>query len=151
MSVLSQTASTDEPGSVIEMFPVHAQEHLESLLSAATPSTVVNDAPGDHGPVITGMQGIGVSTPIAAAVAAATSGFACVWHMPNGATFTMGMMSFTVATGISAADAGPMGKIVSDDGARPWSHRSIAPWQTSFDMSRCYPPAARGRQEQETF
>ena len=46
--------------------------------------------PGDHAEVVTGMQGCGVSTPIAAAVAAATCGLACVWHIPKGAMFTIG-------------------------------------------------------------
>jgi hypothetical protein len=37
------------------------------------------------------MQGMGVRTPIAAAVAAATIGFAGDMHMPNGIIFTIGM------------------------------------------------------------
>ena len=36
------------------------------------------------------MQGIGVSTPRAAAVAAATVGFAIELHIPNGMMFTIG-------------------------------------------------------------
>lgn len=39
------------------------------------PTRTVGD-PGDHGAGITGMHGIGVKTPNAAAVAAATAGFA---------------------------------------------------------------------------
>jgi hypothetical protein len=37
------------------------------------------------------MQGMGVRTPMAATVAAATIGFAGDMHMPNGMIFTMGM------------------------------------------------------------
>jgi hypothetical protein len=37
------------------------------------------------------MHGIGVSTPMAAAVAAATAGFAGDMHMPNGMMLTMGL------------------------------------------------------------
>jgi hypothetical protein len=37
------------------------------------------------------MQGIGVSTPNAAAVAAATAGLAGDIHIPNGMMFVMGM------------------------------------------------------------
>jgi len=48
-------------------------------------------APGAQGALVAGMQGIGVSTPDAAAVAEATVGLARDWHMPNGAIFTMGL------------------------------------------------------------
>lgn len=40
--------------------------------------------PGIQGAVVTGMQGIGVKTPNAAAVAEATVGFAGDEHMPKG-------------------------------------------------------------------
>ena len=43
-----------------------------------------------HGAAVAGRQGIGVRTPSAAAVAAATIGLAGLEHMPNGATFTIG-------------------------------------------------------------
>jgi hypothetical protein len=36
------------------------------------------------------MHGIGVNTPMAAAVAAATAGFAGDMHMPNGVMFAIG-------------------------------------------------------------
>jgi hypothetical protein len=45
------------------------------------------------------MQGIGVSTPNAAAVAAATAGFAGDMHMPNGMMFTKGTLSMMFASG----------------------------------------------------
>lgn len=44
-------------------------------------------APGAHGAAVTGMHGIGVSTPIAAAVTNATVGLARLVHMPNGMMF----------------------------------------------------------------
>jgi hypothetical protein len=37
------------------------------------------------------MQGCGVKTPEAAAVAAATMGLAGLWHRPKGAMFIIGM------------------------------------------------------------
>ena len=48
-------------------------------------------APATHGAGITGRQGMGVSTPRAAAVAAATVGFAIELHIPNGMMLTIGM------------------------------------------------------------
>jgi hypothetical protein len=94
---------------VISMLPVHVHEHFELLESAFTSSIVVSAAPGDQGPDTTGTQGMGVSAPMAAAVAAATSGFAWVWHISNGAMFTIGFMSMTVAAGLLSPLAGPMG------------------------------------------
>ena len=47
-------------------------------------------APGTHGAEVAGMHGMGVNTPIAAAVAAATAGFAGDMHMPNGMMFAIG-------------------------------------------------------------
>ena len=41
-------------------------------------------------PVVCGMQGYGVRTPSAAAVAAATCGFARDVHIPNGCMFDFG-------------------------------------------------------------
>jgi hypothetical protein len=46
--------------------------------------------PGTQGATVAGMHGIGVSTPRAAAVAAATVGLARLEHKPNGRTFTKG-------------------------------------------------------------
>jgi len=48
-------------------------------------------APGIQGAGVFGMHGIGVSTPNAAAVAAATIGFAMDIHMPKGMIFVIGM------------------------------------------------------------
>lgn len=56
--------------------------------------------PGDHGADITGIHGIGVSTPRAAAVADATAGFAGFEHNPNGIIFTNGLLSIIVAAGL---------------------------------------------------
>jgi hypothetical protein len=48
------------------------------------------------------MQGCGVRTPKAAAVAAATVGFDTVVHMPQGVTEDIGATSITVAAGLPA-------------------------------------------------
>jgi len=47
--------------------------------------------PTIHGAGVTGMQGIGVSTPIAADVAEATAGLARLVHIPKGMMFTIGL------------------------------------------------------------
>lgn len=52
--------------------PPHAQLAMHELFSAGMPPIITVGEPGFHGPAGTGMQGIGVSTPRAAAVAAAT-------------------------------------------------------------------------------
>ena len=61
------------PGKLTEMFPPQAHMHLPLSKSAGIMHTF-SCPPGAQGAVMTGMQGIGVSTPQAAAVAAATWG-----------------------------------------------------------------------------
>lgn len=46
--------------------------HLLELLSAGAVQTITVGEPGTQGAAVTGRHGIGVNTPIAAAVAAAT-------------------------------------------------------------------------------
>lgn len=82
--------------------------------------------PGAHGAAMTGMHGIGVSAPIAAAVAAATVGFAIDWHIPKGFIFTIGLLSMMFAIGCPDI-FGRIGSItVSGLGAMPKLHCSIA-------------------------
>ena len=57
-------------------------------------------APTAHGAVVTGVQGIGVKTPKAAAVAEATVGFDIELHMPKGRMFTPGLLSLIFAHGV---------------------------------------------------
>lgn len=78
------------PGTVMLITPPHVHMSLEVLLSAGEPFIMTVGAPVTQGAVVTGMQGWGVSTPEAAAVAAATCGFVGVVHMPKGGTFAMG-------------------------------------------------------------
>jgi hypothetical protein len=66
------------------------QFSMDELLSAGKfPRSTVGD-PGVQGAGVTGTQGIGVKTPKAEAVAAATVGFASELHIPKGMMFTMG-------------------------------------------------------------
>jgi len=74
------------------------------------------DAPGDHGAGVTGIHGIGVSTPNAAAVAEATDGLAKLVHIPNGAIFAMGILSVITAAGFLQALTNLIGKTVRLDG-----------------------------------
>jgi len=69
-----------------------AQVHitLEVVLRAGMPPIFTIGEPGAQGAVVTGMQGMGVSTPEAAVVAEATAGLARLLHIPKGAIFTMG-------------------------------------------------------------
>ena len=79
------------PGLVIVIIPPHMHMHCDVLSRAAWFAIKTVSAPGIHGAVVTGMQGTGVRTPIAADVAAATCGFDGVVHIPKGMMFTIGM------------------------------------------------------------
>lgn len=118
------------PGEVIEITP--AQLHinlLEALSAGILPSRTVGE-PGSQGAVVTGIQGIGVSTPRAAAVAAATIGLAGDVHMLKGRTLTKGMWSMIVAAGIFEVITILVGRTHSDEGAMPKEHCIIAPMHT---------------------
>ena len=83
--------------------------------------------PGAHGAAITGMQGMGVSTPMAADVAEATVGFASDWHIPKGAMLTMGLLSMMLPMAIFI-HLGRVGSATEKvPGAIPNVHCSIAP------------------------
>jgi hypothetical protein len=100
--------------------------------------------PGAQGASTIGRHGIGVSTPIAAAVAAATCGFACVLHIPKGAMLTKGTRSATDATTIPpVSGVAPACNTVSELGDSPSLHESFAPFAVSFAIS----PAASSRQQ----
>ena len=90
------------------------------------PHRTVGD-PGTHGLTVTGTHGIGVSTPSAAAVAAATVGLASEVHSPNGKMLTIGTVSVIVANGTLLASVRLAGSTTSDDGATPNEHISSAP------------------------
>ena len=96
------------------------------LVSAAIPPTFTCELPGDQGAVITGTQGIGVSTPMAADVAEATVGLAIDWHIPNVAILA------TVKSVVTAINMfihfGLVGTMTANvHGAIPKLHWSTAP------------------------
>src|SRR5258706_11789794 len=78
------------PGLEIVITPPQAHWHMLVAVSAGAPLICTVGEPGDHGEVVTGMQGCGVSTPSAAEVAAATCGFDNVMHIPKGMMLTFG-------------------------------------------------------------
>src|SRR6516225_8776344 len=86
--------------------------------------------PGAQGPGKTGTQGMGVSTPSAAAVAAATVGLAGLLHMPNGGMFTIGMLSMMLAAAMLLVIIWFLGSTLNVLGAAPKVQASIAPVQT---------------------
>jgi hypothetical protein len=78
------------PGLIMEMQPPKLHIHiLVSLRVGKLPINTVGD-PGVHGAVVTGRHATGVSTPLAAAVAAATAGFCGELHMPKLGMLTNG-------------------------------------------------------------
>ena len=84
------------------------QLHISLQLTSAAgmaPSIVVV-APGIHGDVVTGTQGIGVRTPSAAAVAAATVGFAIDVQAPKGGMLAIGANAEVLADGRVCGEPG---------------------------------------------
>src|SRR5277367_5747386 len=85
------------------------------------PSSTVG-APGTHGAGVLGMQGIGVSTPSAAAVAAATVGLARDMHVPKGMMLVIGIWSMILASGTWPVRTLFVGSTTSELGAAPKVH-----------------------------
>jgi hypothetical protein len=100
--------------------------HLPALWSAGTPSIRTDDAPGVHGAVVTGMHGCGVSTPKAAAVAAATCGLARLVHNPKGETLRSATWFRIDAAGLPPAVVATDGNIVRLDELVPSEQLSCA-------------------------
>ena len=81
------------------MIPPQVHIHLEVLFKAGWFLINTFGDPGTQGLGVTGIQGTGVRTPIAAEVAAATAGFVGVVHMMKGIIFSIGLLSIIVAAG----------------------------------------------------
>lgn len=103
--------------------------HLELLFRAGILANRTVADPGTHGAVVTGMQGIGVSTPKAAAVAEATAGLDGELHMPKGGMLRIGLLSMILAIGIVVVTRFA-GKTLNVLGAAPKLHLSMAPPHT---------------------
>src|SRR5581483_6641783 len=73
-------------------------------------------------------HGMGVSTPSAAAVALATSGFSRLLHIPKVGTLSIGIMSIIVAAGMPINDGLPgRSSVIRTDGASPKVQVSTQP------------------------
>src|SRR5215472_19094699 len=107
---------------------MHISLHWLSRVGLLASRTV--GTPGTHGAVVTGIQGIGVRTPIAAAVAEATEGFAGDMHIPKGMMFTMGTLSIMLASGWFPVLTRFTGSTTKLLGAMPMLHWRVAPLQT---------------------
>src|SRR5882724_3461879 len=103
---------------------------VQVLLRAGMPPIMQVAEPGIHGAVVAGMQGMGVNTPSAAAVAEATTGLAMDMHMPKVGMFVIGMWSMMLAAGVVAMVL-LVGSTTRADGATPNEHIIIAPAVTS--------------------
>jgi hypothetical protein len=100
-------------------------------------------APGVQGDVVTGTQGMGVSTPIAAAVAEATVGLDGDEHMPNVGMLAIGANAWMLAAGVSQVTGVPVGTTDKGAGATPKVHAIIAPVLTSGGITCDCTPAIR--------
>jgi hypothetical protein len=121
------------PGLVMEICPPHMHIHLP-LSNKAGWFITITLLGGAHGAKMAGTQGIGVSTPIAAEVAAATCGLAIDWHMPKGKMFVIGTISIIVAINMFCAFGRKGTVTINEDGAIPKLHCSNAPIQTNFPI-----------------
>jgi len=106
---------------------------VDASVNAGFPPTVVVGWPGVHGAAVAGMQGIGVRTPSAAEVAAATCGLESDMHTPNGGMFIIGLLSMIVAIGMFAAVTVP-GVASRLEGAAPNEHFIMQPVLTAFGI-----------------
>jgi hypothetical protein len=94
------------------------------------------------------MQGCGVSTPRAAAVAAATWGFVGLLHRPNGLMFAIGAKSMIVAAEALVPRAGLVGDADKDDGAAPTLQVRTAPSTSWTAMGDTFGGIGRGARNQ---
>jgi hypothetical protein len=129
ISIFYGVITVNSPGLVICITPAHMHIHLLVLFKVGMLASSTVGAPGTHGAGVLGMHGMGVNTPKAAAVAAATVGFAGELHIPNGKIFTIGLLSIIFASGVPVKTM-LAGSTISELGAAPKLHCSIAPIQT---------------------
>ena len=116
------------------MTPPQLHMHFDASVAAGMPMTVCVVEPGAQGAAVTGIQGCGVNTPAAAAVADATCGFARLLHIPNGGMFVKGAIWSIVRTGWFTLLAVP-GLAMSVAGAVPKLHWQVVPVVRTFGMA----------------
>lgn len=96
------------------------------------PPAITPADPPTQMPAGAGTQGIGVSTPSAAAVAEATVGFASEVHIPQGVTLVIGTTSRTVAAGFPFIRTVCCEVAISVPGVVPMLHWIEAPLTTKL-------------------
>jgi len=107
--------------------------------------------PGVHGATKTGMQGIGVKVPIAAAVAEATCGLDIDLHIPKEAIFSIGVKSIIFPICIFPM-VGRKGSIITKlVGEAPKEHSNVAPLHTGFAIHLDYYLLFLGKRNSVTF
>src|ERR1700733_9392840 len=122
--------TVSSPASLKVMTPPQMHISCETLSSEGKFTNSKVGAPATQGAGVAGMHGIGVSTPRAAAVAAATVGLEGDVHMPKGMIFVIGIWSMMLASGTSPVSTLFVGSTTSELGAIPKVHCIIAPMQT---------------------
>lgn len=115
------------------MEPPHIHMHLSPPDIIGSPLNKHVGFTGIHGATTAGTHGIGVKTPKAAAVAAATVGLEIVLHIPKDIMFTIGIKSIIVATGNPAANTGNFGGTTKGTEATPNEQLHKAP-QTAIGI-----------------
>ena len=106
------------PAKVILICPPHEQINLHELSNVGMPPVNTAVLPVIQGETVIGMQGMGVRTPIAAAVAAATVGLARLMQVPKVGMLAMGVKFMMVPT-CRVAVTMALGVTISEEGAAP--------------------------------
>ncbi len=110
--------------------------HLEAFVRAGMLPIITLGQPGIQGAAVAGIQGIGVNTPRAAAVAAATIGLEGLMHIANGTMFMNGFESIILAAGITPPKTLLIGGTISVEGAAPNEQAKPAPIVTNVGIMR---------------
>ncbi len=112
--------------------PPQMHMHLEDFVINGAPPTSTRDEE-IQGAGVTGMHGMGVSTPKAAAVADATTGFAIDRHKPKGVILISGLLSMMLPTGGPWPNTRLIGSTFSGAGVSPMLQRNKLPLTSGFD------------------
>lgn len=110
------------------MTPPQVHINLDILSRAGALHNMTVGAPATQGVNVAGMQGWGVKTPIADAVAVATSGLASDMHAPKGGILAIGLWSRMLAATMLLVMT-VLGVGIKLLGAMPKLHFIIAPMQ----------------------
>ena len=117
---------------VTEMTPDQVQLHLQELVSAGAPPTIIFREPGVQGATIAGTHGPGTWAPRAAARAAMTAGLVAELHMPNPGMLMKGLLSMMLAAGWLPLMTRCRGRTVRGAGAMPKLHCRSDPFVTGL-------------------